>query len=94
MLPIGRGGMILTNDPEAVKWFKKARYDGRNAEIQFMHDNVSMLGWNCYMTPEQAARGLHLLEGFGLNVPDRFTSKDYPDLRKMSVFSRLEEKAA
>jgi dTDP-4-amino-4,6-dideoxygalactose transaminase len=87
-LPIGRGGMILTDDLEAVKWFKKARFDGRNGEIPFKEDDVSMIGWNCYMTPEQAARGLQLLEGLKPNLPDMYTSDDYPDLRNMTVFKK------
>jgi dTDP-4-amino-4,6-dideoxygalactose transaminase len=48
-LPIGRGGMILTDDEEAVKRLKELRLNGRD-------------GWNMYMMPEQAARGITLLE--------------------------------
>ena len=53
-LKIGKGGMILTHDKEAVDWFKKARYEGRS-EKPFKNDNIEMLGWNMYMTPQQAA---------------------------------------
>ncbi len=28
-LPIGKGGMVLTDDKKAYEWFKKARYEGR-----------------------------------------------------------------
>ena len=60
-LPIGRGGMILTDNEEAVEWFKIARFDGRHE--QSLHDDkLAMVGWNMYMTPEQAARGLELLQ--------------------------------
>lgn len=88
LLPIGRGGMILTDDKEAVDWFKKARFDGRNGDIPFMNDDVSMMGWNCYMTPEQAARGLQLLEGLRPDAADLYCSRDYPDLRNMTVFKK------
>lgn len=84
LLPIGRGGMILTNDKDAVRWFRKARLDGRNGDVPFMQDQVTMEGWNCYMTPEQAARGLQLLEGLGDGKPD--LTPPYPDLREMPVF--------
>ena len=84
LLPIGRGGMILTDDAEAVRWFRKARLDGRNGDIPFMQDKVDMIGWNCYMTPEQAARGLQLLEAIGDGKPD--LTPPYPDLREMPVF--------
>ena len=87
-LPIGRGGMILTDDEEAAKWFRKARFDGRNGEVPFKEDDVQMVGWNCYMTPEQASRGLQLLEGVKPNMPDAYCSDDYPDLRNMTVFKR------
>ena len=30
LLPIGKGGMILCDDREAVNWFKQARYEGRS----------------------------------------------------------------
>ena len=57
-LKIGKGGMILTNSKEAVEWFKMARYEGRD----HVHDDIEICGWNAYMTPEQAARGLTLLQ--------------------------------
>lgn len=58
-IPIGRGGMILTDDKKAVEWFRVMRNDGRR-EIPKEIDKVKLLGWNFYMTPEQAARGLSL----------------------------------
>ena len=58
-IPIGRGGMILTNNKKAAKWFRVMRNDGRR-EIPKEMDKVKLLGYNFYMTPEQAARGLSL----------------------------------
>lgn len=58
-IPIGRGGMILTDSKKARDWFRIARNDGRR-EIPKEKDRVSMWGWNHYMTAEQAARGLEL----------------------------------
>ena len=51
--------MILTDDKKAVKWFREMRNDGRR-EIPKERDFVKLMGWNFYMTPEQAARGLSL----------------------------------
>ena len=78
--------MILTDDEEAVQWFQRASHDGRGGEGMkpFMEERVDMLGWNCYMTPEQAARGLHLLEGIKPDLPDQYDA--YPDLRTMPIF--------
>ena len=85
LLGIGRGGMVLTDDGDAVRWLRKARLDGRNGDIPFMQDKVDMMGWNCYMTPDQAARGLQLLEALRSDdLPDLYDP--YPDLRKMPVF--------
>lgn len=94
ILPIGRGGMVLTDDKDAADWLRIARLDGRHADVPFMQDDVSVLGWNCYMTPEQAARGLQLLEALPQHNRDRFSSEDYPDLRKMTVFKNMQREAA
>lgn len=61
LLPIGRGGMILTDSLRARDWLRKARFDGRSP-IPLSQDNFTMLGWNCYMTPEQGSRGCQLFE--------------------------------
>lgn len=58
-IPIGRGGMILTDSKKARDWFRVMRNDGRR-EIAKEKDKVKLMGWNFYMTPEQAARGLSL----------------------------------
>lgn len=58
-IPIGRGGMILTDDKKAAAWFRIMRNDGRR-EIPKEKDRVKLIAWNFYMTPEQAARGLEL----------------------------------
>jgi dTDP-4-amino-4,6-dideoxygalactose transaminase len=67
VLPIAKGGMILTNDKEAVEWFKLAEYEGRDRRVP--HDEMpepTIMGWNMYMPPEQAARGIEIF----LNLPD------------------------
>lgn len=84
LLPIGRGGMVLTDDPDAADWLRRARFDGRNGSIPFMEDSIEEMGWNAYMTPEQAARGLQLLEAIGDGRPD--LTPEYPDLRTMPAF--------
>lgn len=72
-IPIGRGGMILTDNKKATDWFRLMRNDGRR-EIPKEKDRVRLLGWNLYMTPEQAARGLSL---FYWRI---FGNKDHKDL--------------
>lgn len=82
-LNIGKGGMILTNDEKAMRWFKRARYCGRN-EVPLMEDKLDMLGWNMYMTPEQAARGLLLMND--VNNLKQQPMPEYPDLSECEIY--------
>lgn len=77
-LKIGRGGMILTDDENAAKWFKLARFNGRNP-INHSFDTFKMIGWNFYMPNYDAARGLWLLGTMFDEYPD-ITTNNYPDL--------------
>jgi dTDP-4-amino-4,6-dideoxygalactose transaminase len=87
LLPLGKGGMILTDNYEAVKWFRKARYEGRG-EVNYRDDNVDMLGWNMYLTPQQAAHGLALMQNYPEYVDDLGEDRGYRDLTEFSVFKK------
>tara|TARA_Y100000588_G_C14164690_1_gene886387 strand:- start:468 stop:1091 length:624 start_codon:yes stop_codon:yes gene_type:complete len=89
LLPIGKGGMILCDDKVSANWFKKARYEGRS-EKSYLDDNVKSLGWNMYMTPEQAARGLSLLLNHPKNCKDQPEIPMYKDLTTFDVFNKFE----
>lgn len=91
LLNIGRGGMILTDDADVAAWLRRARYDGREGK-PYGEERITMLGWHCYMTPEQAARGLTLLDVLPEDLEDQ--TEDYPDLREMPVFRESEAVAA
>lgn len=84
-LKIGRGGMILTNSPQACQWFKMARFDGRH-ECTLQNDNFNILGWNFYMTPEQAARGLWLMSSMPNINEDLVEIPNYPDLSTFPIY--------
>lgn len=84
-LPIGKGGMILTDDADAVEWFKKARYEGRS-EVYYKEDNVKTLGWNMYMTPQEAATGLALFQNYPENNIDLEEKNGYRDLTEFDIF--------
>ena len=60
---LSKGGAILTDNYDAHLWFKRARYSGRR-ECSYHIDNFDMLGWNFYMMPELAARGILLMNQF------------------------------
>jgi dTDP-4-amino-4,6-dideoxygalactose transaminase len=85
-LPIGKGGMILTDDKEAVSYLKKARYEGRSP-IDYRKDDIEICGWNMYMTPEEAARGLTLLMNHPENFSDQSEIPPYRDLRTFRCFN-------
>jgi dTDP-4-amino-4,6-dideoxygalactose transaminase len=85
-LAIGRGGMILTENYEASRWLRRARYDGREGK-PYGEERITQLGWNMYMTPEQAARGLVLLDLMPAGGWPDGPFELYPDLRNQPVFA-------
>ena len=93
-IPIGKGGMILTDDKEAYDWFRTVRYEGRTIAEDginyklYKEDNIKSLGWNMYMTPEQAARGLELLERIGDNNPDQESSGTCKNLEELGIYQK------
>lgn len=83
-LNLGQGGAILTDDKEAYEWFKRARFDGRTQGVSLKTDKFIM-GWHCYMSPQDAADGLtrlHFLPKH--NKP--LSKDDYRDLSKCKIF--------
>jgi|TARA_R110000787_G_scaffold56213_2_gene129317 dTDP-4-amino-4,6-dideoxygalactose transaminase len=87
-LKIGKGGMILTDSEEAVEFFRKARYEGRS-ELQYHQDMIDEEGWNMYMTPEQAARGLMLMQNYPEVVQDLPEDPPYRDLTEFEIFKDI-----
>jgi len=86
-LAIGKGGMIITDDYKMVEWLRKARYEGRS-EVNYKDDDITMLGWNMYMTPQQAAHGLALMQNYPEHVKDLGENQGYRDLRQFTVFKK------
>ena len=87
ILKIGKGGAILTDNYDAYTWFKSARYEGRN-EKPYKEDDIKMLGWNMYMTPQQAAHGLALMQNFYIINNDLYEDDGYRDLTEFTVFQK------
>lgn len=88
-LKIGKGGMILTDNADAVKWFKQARYEGRN-EVPYKKDDIKVMGWNMYMTPVEAAMGLALMQNYPEYMEDQPEPGGYRDLREFEIFKNIE----
>ena len=93
-LKLGKGGAILTDDYHAMLWFKRARFSGRR-ECSYHTDHFDMIGWNMYLMPELAARGLLLMKQFYDLISEQPISNPdlelpYPDLSKFDVFTKGE----
>jgi dTDP-4-amino-4,6-dideoxygalactose transaminase len=88
---LSKGGAILTDDHDAYLWFKRARYSGRR-ECSYHDDNFDMLGWNFYMMPELAARGLLLMNQFygidGNKKQNEDLELPYPDLSNFEIYKK------
>jgi dTDP-4-amino-4,6-dideoxygalactose transaminase len=88
---LSKGGAILTDDYKASLWFKRARYSGRR-ECSYHDDNFDMLGWNFYMMPELAARGLLLMNQFYNINGEKKMNEDlelpYPDLSSFEIYTK------
>jgi len=88
---LSKGGAILTDSLEAYHWFRRARYSGRR-ECSYHDDYFDMLGWNFYMMPELAARGLLLINQFynldGTKKINEDLELPYPDLSKFEIYKQ------
>ena len=89
-LSLGRGGAILCNNKNEYIILKKMSYDGRLPNIPWKQQNVNILGYHYYMTPETAQLGLDKLLDTIKKEPIIWNWKDYPDLSKMDVFNDLQ----
>jgi len=85
-LKIGKGGMILTDSKSFVEWAREARYEGRSEGVPYQLDNIDSMGWNMYMTPEQATRGLMLMQNYPEHVLDIPEDPPYRDLTEFEMF--------
>jgi len=89
-VPIGRGGAILTNDEEAYRWLKLATYDGRDLSSAYTEaSHIKSLGWHYYMTPEDAARGIWLMDQLPEVNTDTGSFENYPDLSQWPIIRNL-----
>ena len=87
-LKMGKGGIILTDNTEAAEWFAKARYEGRG-KLKYHEDNIEICGWNMYMTPQEAAHGLALMQNFPEHNEDLPEDPPYRDLREFDLFKDI-----
>lgn len=85
ILGIEQGGAILHDSPEADKWFRRMRFDGRTEGVSPHEDTFDLVGHHCIMLPSIAAQlilKLHFLPKHNEDLPHY----DYPDLSKHPAF--------
>jgi len=84
-LPIGDGGMILTDDKKAYDALRQMRFDGRTPGLSVFDDDFTLPAFHVHMKPDVATRGLMLMA----KVKDCYEDLpgDYPDLSKYKIFT-------
>ena len=87
-LNVGRGGMILLDNIVAYDTISKMRYDGRQNNIPWAEQNIDIVGYHYYMTPETAKVGLSKLEDAINTEPKKWVVTDWPDLTEMDIFKK------
>jgi dTDP-4-amino-4,6-dideoxygalactose transaminase len=85
-LKIGRGGVILTDDPYFSNWARPMIYDGRHKNTMYNQDQFESIGYHMYMTPEEAAIGILKLEELGDHNFDTGSNLTYSDLSLQKIF--------
>ena len=85
-LPLGRGGMILTDDPKAYYVLKRMSCDGRDFYRPWRDQDIDIMGYHYYMTPEKASEGIDRFHEVVNKPVKHWTYQDYPYLPDMSVF--------
>jgi dTDP-4-amino-4,6-dideoxygalactose transaminase len=76
--------MILTNDEQAYKWLKLSSYDGRDLTTPYTNsEHIKMFGYHMYMTPEDAARGIILMDAKEEINEDSQNFTMYPSIKEM-----------
>lgn len=86
ILNIGKGGAILTDDRAFIDWALPMIYDGRHRKVKYHQDTLECCGYHMYMTPEDAARGLLLLDKLPDYNSDCGGSNCYGDLSLQPIF--------
>jgi dTDP-4-amino-4,6-dideoxygalactose transaminase len=85
-LPIGRGGIILTDNLDHYDRLQRLVRDGRNRILDQTQDDVTEIGYHYYMTPEDAVRGISMFDSVKNISPKVFSDQNYFDLTRLSVF--------
>lgn len=85
-LSLGRGGAILCSNKQDHDLLKRMAWDGRVHDVLWKEQDIDMIGYHYYMTPETAELGAKKLKSV---IPKaRQGSANYPYLPNMKVFKK------
>ena len=87
-LSLGRGGVILVDNEVDYNSLKKMSYDGRLPNIPWRTQDIDIVGFHYYMTPETAQLGLDKLQMAIDTPPRQWVVTDWPDLTEMKIFKK------
>ena len=90
-LSLGRGGIILCDNKNDAEILKKMSYDGRIPDSPWRDQNIDIVGYHYYMTPETAQLGLNKLDDAIKTKPRIWNINDWPDLTQLQVFNKTQE---
>ncbi len=86
ILKLGTGGAILTNSVKVAKYLRRLAFDGRDYNKYMMDDDIKIAGYHMNMSPEQAAKGILLLNQLPeVNEPNGRWNL-YKNLSEMTAF--------
>ncbi len=88
-LSLSGGGMILTDKYLDAEILRHMAHDGRTPNIPWREQNVGLIGYHYYMSPEIAQAGLDKLPDAIEREPRKWVITDWPDLtQQMDVFKK------
>jgi dTDP-4-amino-4,6-dideoxygalactose transaminase len=86
-IPIGRGGIILTDNYAYYQRLQRMCRDGRDRSLLQTEDNITEIGYHYYMTPEDAALGILLFDQLHSDPVDNKSWQNYKKLSDHTVFA-------
>jgi hypothetical protein len=77
----------MDNESDYIS-LKKMSYDGRLPNIPWRDQDIDIVGFHYYMTPETAQLGLNKLQTAIDTPPRQWVVTDWPDLTEMQIFKK------
>lgn len=86
-IKIGKGGAILLDNIEDYNILKRMAWDGRDSSKSVVEDiNNIILGYHMNMIPDDAAKGILLLNQYKFSLNDIKNHIDYPNIEQINYF--------